>query len=162
MKTSDFAKQIELSYTGGHQFRPVNQNAFDLCDQLSIGEVVNMDIKNSRDVKFHRCYFLLITFIYDYLPDKFHKKVPKKYFYRWLQTVKGDYEVIFTFKDGKELIEYNSIAFGRMSQYTFENYIREQLPWVYENVIGAFYKNEKYDGIIYTIEKEFEKFLSKL
>ena len=49
-----------------------------------------------------------------------------------------------------------------MSQETFENYIREQLPWIYENVIGAFYSGQKYDGIIQTIENEFEKFLNKL
>lgn len=162
MKKSDFDKLIDLSYTGGHLFRPVNQNAFDLCDELGIGEVVTFDLKSARDLQFHRAYFVLINFIYDYLPEKFHKKVDKKYFYKWLQTLKEDYEVVFTFSDGKQLIEYNSIAFGNMSQEKFENYIKDQLPWIYENVIGAFYSGEKYNGIIDTIEKEFEKFLAKL
>jgi hypothetical protein len=162
MNKRQYDNLIELSYTGGHCFRPVNQNSFDLCDQLGIGEIVHFETKTSRDISFHRCYFLLISFIYDYLPDSFKSKVPKKHFYKWLQTLKGDYEVVFTFQDGKELIEYNSISFGRMSQERFENYIREQLPWIYENVIGAFYKDEIYNNIIDTIEKEFEKFLSKL
>lgn len=162
MTKSDFDKLIELSYTGGFLFSPVNQNSFDLCNDLGIGELIRVELKTARDYKFHQCYFVLIGFIYDYLPEKFKKKLPKKYFYKWLQTLKVDYEVVFTFNDGKQLIEYNSISFGKMSQETFENYVREQLPWIYENVIGAFFKDEIYDGIINTIENEFKKFLSKL
>lgn len=162
MKKSDYDKLIELSYTGGHHFVPGNQNAYDLCDQLGIGEVVFFETKTCRDYKFHQCYFVLIGFIWEYMPDKFQKAVPKKHFYKWLQTLKCDYEVVFTFIDGKQLIEYESLSFGRMSQETFENYIRNQLPWIYENVIGVFYEGETYNGIIETIEKEFKKFLSKL
>lgn len=162
MKKSNFDKLIELSYTGGMMFRPSNQNAFDLCNDLGIGEVVNFETKTGRDLKFHKCYFVLINFIYDYLPESFHGKIPKKHFYKWLQTLKGDYEVVFSFADGRELIEYDSLSFGRMSQETFKNYVREQLPWIYENVIGAFYSGDKYDAILETIESEFEKFLSKL
>ena len=162
MKKSDYDKLIELSYTGGHLFRPVNDNAFDLCDTLGIGEMVTFETKSARDMKFHQCYFVLINFIYDYLPEKFHNEVQKKHFYKWLQTLKEDYEVIFTFKNGKQLIEYNSISFGNMSQERFEQYVKEQLPWIYENVIGAFYSGAKYDAILQTIEQEFEKFLSKL
>lgn len=162
MKKSEFDKLIELSYTGGMHFSPVNQNAFELCNSLGIGEVIYVDLKTSRDYKFHQAYFVLINFIYDYLPEKFKKKVPRKHFYKWLQTLKEDYEVVFTFADGRQLIEYDSISFARMSQEKFETYIKEQLPWIYENVIGAFYTGEKFDGIIETIEKEFEKFLSKL
>jgi hypothetical protein len=162
MNNNKFNKLIELAYTGGHLFRPINQNAFDICNDLGIGEIITVENKTSRDLKFHQCYFVLIHFIYDYLPDNFHEKVPKKHFYKWLQTLKGDYDVVFTFSDGKQLIEYESLAFGRMSQNSFENYIREQLPWIYENVIGAFYSDDKYDGIIQTIEDEFKKFLSKL
>jgi hypothetical protein len=60
------------------------------------------------------------------------------------------------------MVEYESIAFGRMSQKRFEEYIKEQLPWIYENVIGAFYTGERYDTVIQSIENEYEKFLTKL
>jgi len=162
MNSTEYDRLIELSYTGGHLFMPVNQNAFDLCNQMGIGENCTVELKTSRDFNFHRCYFSLINFIWSYLPDKFRENVPQKYFYKWLQTLKGNYEVIYTFKDGQQLIEYESLSFGRMSQERFEDFIREQLPWIYENVIGKFYTGEKYDSIIETIESEYEKFLAKL
>ena len=162
MKKSEFDKLIELSYTGGFRFSPINQNAIELCNSLGIGEIIKVDLKTERDYKFHQAYFVLIGFIYDYMPDKFKNKVLKQHFYKWLQTLKEDYEVVFTFSDGRQLVEYTSLSFGRMSQERFKDYIKEQLLWIYENVIGAFYSGEIYDGIIQTIEKEFEKFLAKL
>jgi len=49
-----------------------------------------------------------------------------------------------------------------MSQERFKNYIREQLPFIYTEVIGKFFKDEIYDNIIATIEEEYSKFLAKL
>jgi len=162
MKKSEFDNILELSYTGGFLFAPVNQNAFDLCNSMGIGESALFGLKTPRDYKFHQCYFVLINFIWGYMPNSFQSKIPKKHFHNWLKILKGDYEEVFTFANGVKLIEYESIAFGNMSQERFENYIREQLPWIYENVIGAYYKDEKYNSILETIESEFEKFLSKL
>lgn len=162
MKKKEYDNLVELSYTGGYMFRPSNQNSYDLCDSLGIGEIVTFETKSNRDLSLHRCYFLMINFIYDYLPDNFKHKVPRDHFYKWLQTLKGEYEVIFEFKDGSKLVDYESISFGKMSNERFKAYIKEQMPWVYENVIGIFYKDEQYDAIIETIEKEFEKFFAKL
>jgi hypothetical protein len=191
MKKSDHDKLIELSYTGGFMFKPENQNAFDLCNMSKIGQKALFGLKTPRDAKFHECYFVLLKFIWGYLPKQFHKEVPDKGFYIWLKHLKKEYDVTFSFIDeekqediasycldlgvsiddsakiaarfGKtELIEYESISFGRMSNEKFKDYVREQLPWIYEKVIAKFYKGEIYDGIIETIENEFEKFLSKL
>ena len=49
-----------------------------------------------------------------------------------------------------------------MSQFEFENYIREQLPFIYGTLVSAFYKDENYDEIIADIEETFKKFLAKL
>lgn len=191
MNKKDYDKLIELAYTGGHLFSPVNQNAFDLCNMSGIGQKALFKLKTPRDAKFHQCYFVLLNFVWGYLPESFHEKVEKGEFYLWLKHLKKEYEVTFSFIDeGKQeniasfcldlgissdnaakvaerfgktdLLEYESISFGRMSNEKFKDYVREQLPWIYQNVISKFYKDEIYDGIIETIESEFEKFLSKL
>lgn len=161
MSDNDFHKIMDFAYMGGGMI-PVSQNAIELCEQSNKGEVLSFYECTSRDLKFHRCYFSLLGFIYDYLPKSFKSKVEKDNFYKFIKHLKGEYKVLFEFADGTKLVEYNSIAFGKMSQKSFENYIREQLPYIYENVVGKFFEGEMYNGIIETIEEEYKKFLSKL
>lgn len=61
-----------------------------------------------------------------------------------------------------ELLEYESLSFGRMTEKKFREYIREQLPWIYTEVIGKFYQGEQYQQVIDDIENNYETFFSKL
>jgi len=161
MNNSDFDKLVELCCVG-RGWTPANSNAEELLDSMTRGEIIAVREVTQRDLKFHRAYFSLLNFIYDYLPLSFKRKVPKQHFYKFVKHLRGEYDVLFEFKDGTKLVEYPSISFGRMSQKRFEGYIREQLPWIYENIIGAFFEGEIYKNIIETIEMEYEKFLQKL
>jgi hypothetical protein len=161
MKHSDFLKLIELQYVG-NGWVPANENANELSDSSKFGEIHTFTEVMVRDLRFHKCYMSLLSYIYDFLPIKFRDIIPKDKFYVFLKGLKKEYTVMYTFEDGSELIEYDSIAFGSMSQKRFEDYIRMQLPYIYENVIGKFYHGDDYDRILNNIENEFEKFLSKL
>jgi len=161
MNKTEFDKLIEFVYKGGG-FIPHNNAAFELAHQCGIGEIVTFKESGARDVAFHRCYFSLLNYIYGLLPANFQKKIPVHKFYYFLKHLQGHYEVIFEFQDGTKLVEYQSIAFGRMSQHTFEDYVKSQLPFIYEEVVGKFYDGAKYDLIIASIETEYDKFLSKL
>ena len=161
MKDKDFYNIVNLANVGGG-WVPANEKAQELLETSGKGEVISVLEVTSRDLSFHKAYFGLLKFIYEYLPLSFKNKVPRDNFYIWLKHLKGQYKVLFEFKDGTRLVEYDSIAFGKMSQKTFENYVRDQLPWIYENVVAAFFEGDIYNGIIDTIEDEFKKFLSKL
>jgi len=161
MKDTDYSKIVELCIVGGG-FVPHNEVATELVEQSRRGEIIAFKEITARDLSFHRCYMALLNFIYDLLPDKFQRGVPENKFYMWLKHLKGSYNVLFTFKDGTKLVEYDSIAFGRMSQKSFETYIREQLPFIYENVIGKYFEGDLYSGVVDTIEEEFERFLIRL
>jgi len=162
MKDTEFKKICEFTVTGGGML-PFNQNAVELIDMTTSGEVISMIEVSSRDVNFHRAYFSLIGYIYDWLPKSFKSKMTKDKFYVFLKHLRGDYDVIFEFKDGTKFIEYRSISFGRMSQKTFEAYVREQLPFIYGEVIQVLYPDKATsDRIIAAIEDEFSKFLAKL
>jgi hypothetical protein len=161
MTDKDYDRLMEWENVGGG-LTPFNDNAIELLEQSSRGEILTFLEVTDRDLNFHRAYMSLLGFIYDYLPPNFKKAVKKNNFYRWLKHLKGQYQVLFEFQDGTKLVEYDSIAFGRMSQKSFESYIRSQLPWIYSEVIGKFFTGKIYDGIIETIENEYKKFLSKL
>lgn len=161
MKDSDYSKLYDLANVGGGWI-PANENATELLDRTHKGEITTFKEVTQRDLSMHRCYMLLLAFIWEYMPKVFKESVPKDRFYQWLKHFKKEYKVEFTFKDGSQLIEYTSIAFGRMSQKTFEKYIAEQLPFIYENVIGAYFEGDIHKNIIETIENEFKSMLRKL
>ena len=161
MKDTDFHKLIELSWVGGG-FVPANENAEELTSGLKRGEVITFEEVTARDLKLHNGYFALLRFIWQYLPKTFQAKIPEKRFYQFLKHLKGKYEILYKFQDGTQMVEYESIAFGNMSNQRFKAYIKEQLPFIYEEVIGKFFEGDVYDGIVQTIEDEFEKLLAKL
>ena len=161
MTDKNYKNIIELTYAGAG-FIPFNQNAIELTDNCVKGEVISFIECTQRDLKFHRCYFSILNFIYGYLPNSFKKAIPESKFYIWLKHLAGKYKVLFEFKNGTKLVEYDSIAFGKMSQKRFKEYIKDQLPFIYENVIGVFYEDEMYDNIIATIEQEYVKFFDRL
>lgn len=161
MKPNDYNKLIELRNAVGG-FMPVNSNAIELLDRTSKGEVITLREVTSRDVKFHRSYFALLGFIYSYLPKSFKERISPDGFYRFIKHLMGEYKVIHTFKDGSQLIDYTSIAFGNMSQKDFEEYVANQLPFIYSNILGAYFELDILNAIIYNIENEFEKLLKRL
>jgi hypothetical protein len=161
MKDTDYRKVVELVWVGGG-FLPANEKAIELAEQCRNGEIISFLEITNRDINFHRAYMSLLAFIYGYLPPQFKSVVPKDKFYQFLKHLKGNYKVLFSFKDGTKLVEYDSIAFGAMSERTFREYVKEQLPWIYSNIIGEFFSGEIYDSIISTIETEYEKFFAKL
>jgi hypothetical protein len=161
MKDTDFNKLPQFAVHNGIVV-PANEVAIEIVQASGDGEVLTFKEMTERDLSFHRCYMSLLSYIYNYLPSKFREAVSKEKFYLWLKHLKGQYNVVFEFKDGTKMVEYESISFGRMSEMNFRNYVKEQLPYIYENVIGAFYKDEMYKDIIDTIEQDYEKFFSKL
>lgn len=161
MKDSDYHKLVEFTNAGGGLL-PLNQNAIEICDLSRKGEILQFIEVTPRDLKFHKCYFALLNFIYEYLPQKFKNKVPENKFYQFIKHLEGKFETIYTFEDGSSLNEYESISFGNMSEIRFRAFIREQLPFIYQNVLAKFFEGKIYDSIIETIETEFERFLTKL
>lgn len=161
MKDKELHKLVDF-YNAGGGLLPVNQRAIEIIEQSDKGEVLSFIEVTQRDLKFHRCYMSLLAFIYGYLPGSFKQQIPKDKFYIYLKHLKGQYDVLFEFADGTKMVEYESISFGRMSQKQFESYVRDQLPWIYTNVIGHFFEGPIYDGIIETIEEDYKKFFAKL
>ncbi len=161
MKDKDYYNLVEFVNVGGG-FLPHNYNAIELSDQSRKGEILTFREVTNRDLRFHRCYFSLLNFIYEYMPENFRQTIPEDKFYQWLKHLKKEYKVVFKFADGTIMVEYDSISFSKMSQKEFETYVRSQLPYIYENVLGKYFEGEILTGIITTIEDEYQKFLAKL
>ena len=163
MTDKEFLRLSHWANTGGGVLEPFNEIAVDLVDITRQGEVVAMLEVTARDIKFHRAYFSLINYIYEQMPRRFRAKLARKHFHQYLKHLKGNFNIIAQFSD-IVLVEYDSISFARMSEYAFREYVKEQLPWIYTDVIGKYYKvgGWRYNRKIEAIENEYARFLSRL
>jgi len=161
MKDSDYIESLVFRNVNGY-LEPVNEKAIELLNSLKLGETVEMKEVSKRDIKFHRAYFDLIHFVYDYLPQSFKDRIPKEKFYLFLKELQGRYKVLYKFKDGREMKEYQSIAFDKMSQIQFRDFVREQITIIYDSLIRVLFDENRAKDIIDTIEEEYKVFLSKL
>jgi hypothetical protein len=161
MKDTDYNRLIQLVNVGGG-FTPANEKAEEMLQATVKGEVVELQEVTKRDLRLHRAYMALLAEVWGYMPSQFRERVLKEDFYIWLKHLKGNYKINYTFKDGTSLVKYESISFGNMSNIRFKEYVKEQLPFIYSDVLGAFYSGEMLDNIIDTIEENFERFLNKL
>lgn len=152
---------IELEHQQG-LFKPVNNKAIDLTNNLKHKERIFVIDKGKRDLKFHRAYFALLNYIYSWMPENFKMQIPEKHFYKWLKILLGDYETIYKFKNGIALYEVKSISFGKMTQKAFEEYVKLQLPLIYDNVIYTLFNADEAAMIIENIENEFKNFMDRL
>lgn len=158
MKQKDYLALMEFKSLGTALI-PVSQDAIQLCE-MKRGQNILINEKTQRDLRFHRAYFSLLNFIYGWLPPQFKEAVPEKHFYQWLKHLNGQYEILYKFKDGTSMVEYQSISFARMTQVSFETFVRNQLTIVYEYLIRQIC--DEPEKVIETIEYEFENYLSKL
>lgn len=163
MRDRDYDRLSEWTNEGTGALLPFNDISHDLADTTRKGEIITMLEVSDRDLQFHRCYMSLINYIYDLMPNRFKRKLRKKYFYRYLKHLKGQFDIIAQVGD-IVLVEYESISFSKMSEYAFRDYIREQLPWIYSDVIGKYYKvgGWRYNRKIESIEEKYMFFMSKL
>ena len=167
----ELAEQLGIGQVVAFQEITARDLSFHRCYMAMIGYIYKLmpaHFKKAIPSKYfynflkhlQRHYKLIYSFkdetkqkeIYDFLNQ--HKK-KNRYSFKFMKEVSEKFGKI-------DLCEYTSIAFGKMSQFEFENYIREQLPFIYGTLVSAFYKDEKYDEIIADIEETFKKFLAKL
>ncbi len=157
MTDKNYTELIELRKTD-NGFVPVNENAMNLLLTSKPYESIFVTECTQRDLKFHRCYFKLISNIYFMLPDSFKEHISSSQFHNFLKCLTGQSKVVHEFKELPPLVEYDSISFGRMSQKKFEGFVRDQLSAIYTELLPKY----KLEFLIDEIEENFEKFIIRL
>ena len=158
MKEIEF---LELKHFTNHKnigLIPATDESREWLEMLKQNETVNFKIVQSRDLKLHQAYFLVLGFIHDRLNPAFKKRIKKSKFYVFLKDLAKEYEVLYTFKDGTEHKEYKSISFGKMNNTKFKEYFNNQLIFIYEDLLVPL--DQEY--LMDEINTEFERVFSKL
>ena len=139
-----------------------NKEAIDIIQDLESGEITYLKQSKERDSMFHKCYFMLLGYIYGLLPGTFKKVIKKKHFYTWLKYLKGEIEIIFEFKDGPAFCEPVSISFSKMDEQKFKEFVRNQLVFIFGDVLPKLLNEKELKFAIDSIEENFERFFDKL
>lgn len=158
MKTDEYFKLLHFTCHKSQGLVPATPETQEWIEQQKHGTCLNFKLIEARDLGFHRCYFALLSFIYDRLPVSFRNKIHKDNFYNFIKLIGKQYETVYTMKDGTPLIEYKSISFGRMNQTKFREFVNEQLSIIYEEILIPM----ECDYIMEQANSEFEIFMDKL
>lgn len=158
MKTDDFLTLKHFTVHKGTMLVPATDDTREWLEMQRHGTELNFKQIEARDVKFHRAYFALLSYIWERLPAQFRNTVSKDSFYEFLKMLGNEYDNVYTFKDGRTFIKYHSISFGRMNQSKFREYVNNQLTTIYEELLIPL----EMDWLMDDINDEFERFIDKL
>lgn len=158
MKVDDYYGLLHFTNHKGTALIPATPETQEWLEIQKHGNWSSFKLIEARDLKFHRCYFMLLSFIYDRLPTNFRDRVDKDNFYNFLKLLGKEYDTVYTMKDGTPLIQYKSISFGKMGQSQFREYVNRQLSTIYEDILIPL----ECEHIMDLANDEFQKFMDKL
>ena len=127
---------------------PFGDDDYDQKKKLKVGEAYNVDVKVARNVEFHRKYFALIAYAWEFLNEKEIQTFKSKdNFRKYLEVAAGHCEVIYHPRL-QEFVEIpKSISFGSMDNTTFSDLYKRVKDVIFSIIGGR------------VSEKEFERLL---
>lgn len=107
---------------------PENEDAAKWLDKVPTGETLFLEIKKTRNYRFHRKFFALLNFLFsrweplELQDSKWKGVTPEKSFEQFRKDIvilAGHYDAYYRV-DGSVRIDAKSIRFGRMEEAEFE------------------------------------------
>jgi hypothetical protein len=125
---------------------PAYDDDYEEKHRLKIGKTYEVDVKEARNIRFHRLFFALINcsweFLGEFRQEFFHND---RNVYRKAVTIAAGYsELFYSPTRGEWLEQAKSIAFGKMDETEFST--------LYERVKDVIYKMYIPDNL----KEEFE------
>lgn len=127
---------------------PFGDDDYDQKKKLKVGETYNVEIKVARNVDFHRKYFALISYAWEFLNENEVERFrDKDNFRKYVEIAAGHCEVIYHPRL-QEFVEMpKSISFGSMDNTAFSDLYKRVKDVIFSIIGGR------------VSEKEFERLL---
>ena len=127
---------------------PCGDDDFDEKKKLKIGQAYSVEVRVVRNVDFHRKYFALIAYAWEYLNEKeLATFKTKDNFRKYLEISAGHCEVIFHPRL-QEFVEIpKSISFGSMDNAEFSD-LYDRVKDVIFSIIGNRVTREEFERIL--------------
>lgn len=122
---------------------PFGDDDYDQKKKLKVGETYNVEIKVARNVDFHRKYFALISYAWEFLNEKEVERFrDKDNFRKYVEIAAGHCEVIYHPRL-QEFVEIpKSISFGSMDNTGFSDLYNRVKDVIFSMIGGRVSESE--------------------
>lgn len=127
---------------------PLDDNDYDEKRKLRLGQTYSVEIKVPRNVDFHRKYFALISYAWEFLNEDEEKRFrTKENFRKYLEIAAGHSETFYhpVLEDYVEMPK--SISFGSMDNAEFSD-LYERIKDVIFCLIGDRVTQEDFERLL--------------
>lgn len=135
--------KVFLVKQGNGSFLPSHNSDYDSLKKIKVGAIVSCEIKQPRNIGFHKKFFALINLVFE--NQEFYDNID---YLRKELTKKAGYYDTYTNHKGTLCFEAKSISFSSMSQEDFED--------LYQRFLDAVEDVFKFDSEL--IKENIEQF----
>lgn len=127
---------------------PLGDDDYEEKKKLKLGQTYSVEIKVARNVDFHRKYFALISYAWEFLNEQETERFrTKENFRKYVEVASGHCEVIFH----PRLQEYveipKSISFGKMDNAEFSD-LYKRVKDVIFSIIGNRVSQDQFERLL--------------
>ena len=127
---------------------PCGDDDYEAKRKLKIGQTYTVEIRVARNVDFHRKYFALIAYAWEYLSEREVEAFrTKEGFRKSLEITAGHYEPIYDLETQTFVHVPKSISFGSMDNTEFSD-LYEKVKDVIFSIIGDRVTREEFEKIL--------------
>ena len=127
---------------------PLGDDDYEEKKKLKLGQTYSVEIKVARNVDFHRKYFALVAYAWEFLNEKETATFKSKdNFRKYLEISAGHCDVIFHPRL-QEFVEIpKSISFGKMDNTAFSE-LYERVKDVIFSIVGNRVTREEFERLL--------------
>lgn len=127
---------------------PYGDDDYDQKRKLKIGECYTVDVKVARNIDFHRKYFAMISYSWEFLNEQESERFKtKENFRKYLEIAAGHCEIIYHPRL-QEFVEIpKSISFGSMDNTSF-NDLYKRVKEVVFSIIGSRVSEAEFERLL--------------
>jgi hypothetical protein len=127
---------------------PLDDDDYEEKKKLKLGQTYSVEVKVARNVDFHRKYFALIAYAWEFLNEQEEERFKTKdNFRKYLEMAAGHCDVIFHPRL-QEFVEIpKSISFGSMDNTAFSG-LYERVKDVIFSIIGDRVTREEFERLL--------------
>lgn len=127
---------------------PCGDDDYDAKKKLKIGQVYSVEVRLARNADFHRKYFALISYAWEFLNEREVEVFgTKDGFRKSVEITAGHYEPIYDLESETFVHVPKSISFGSMDNAEFSD-LYDRVKDVIFSIIGSRVTREEFEKIL--------------